>query len=254
MVAAAVVVAALALAGCSAQSAPSPTATAAPVTLTVYAAASLTDSFADIAKEFEKQYPSVKITYNFGGSSALAAQLVAASPGDVFAAASATTMKTVTDASLVTGAPQIFVTNSLELVVPKGNPANVTGLGDLANPDLSIALCAAAVPCGAAALRLLAQEGVTAAPDTLEQDVKAVLAKVELGEVDAALVYKTDVTAAGDKVEGIDVPGADRVVNRYPIAVLKSAPNQTTARAFVDFVLGTTGQAILTKAGFGAPN
>lgn len=240
--------AALLLSGCAAQpQVPS-------VRLTVYAAASLTDSFTDIATAFEKQNPGVTVTFNFGGSSALATQIVAGSPGDVFAAASPATMKTVTDANLTAADPVVFVTNTLELVVPKGNPAGVKGLADLAKPDLSIALCTAEVPCGAAAIKLLAQEGVTAAPDTLEQDVKAVLTKVELGEVDAALVYKTDVQSAGDKVEGIEVPGAEKVVNQYPIAPLKSSENSTIAQAFVDFVLGKEGQAILAKAGFGAPN
>ncbi|MEP6478491.1 MAG: molybdate ABC transporter substrate-binding protein [Rhodoglobus sp.] len=248
------VAAVLVLAGCSAQPATTETPTPDPVALTVYAAASLTDSFADIATAFEKENPGVTVSFNFGGSSALATQIVAGSPGDVFAAASPATMKTVTDAALTASDPVVFVTNTLELVVPTGNPAGVTGLADLANPNLTIALCAAEVPCGAAAVTLLAQEGVTAAPDTLEQDVKAVLTKVELGEVDAALVYKTDVESAGDKVDGIEVPGAEKVVNQYPIAALSSSENPAVAQAFVDFVLGKSGQTILAKAGFGAPN
>jgi molybdate transport system substrate-binding protein len=244
----------LMLTGCAAQPAATPTPEPDPVALTVYAAASLTDSFADIATAFEKENPGTTVTFNFGGSSALATQIVAGSPGDVFASASPATMTTVTDASLTASDPVVFVTNTLELVVPKGNPAGVTGLADLANPNLSIALCAAEVPCGAAAIKLLAQEGVTAAPDTLEQDVKAVLTKVELGEVDAALVYKTDVQSAVGKVDGIEVPGAEKVVNQYPIAALTSSENPKVAQAFVAFVLGKVGQAILAKAGFGAPN
>jgi molybdate transport system substrate-binding protein len=248
-------IAILSLAGCSAP-APAPEANADPIastTIVVHAAASLTDAFTELGAQFESAQPGAKVTFDFGGSSALATQIAGGAPGDVFAAASATTMALVSDAKLTDGAPQIFATNTLELVVPKGNPAKVTGLADLARAELKIALCAPAVPCGAAAATLLSLNGITAKPDTLEQDVKAVLTKVELGEVDAALVYRTDVLAAGDKVDGIGVARASDAVNSYPIAALTSSTRPAAARAFVAFVLSAEGQAVLAKWGFGQP-
>jgi molybdate transport system substrate-binding protein len=138
-------------------------------------------------------------------------------------------------------------------VVPKGNPAKVTGLADFGKADLKIALCAEQVPCGAAAGKVFEAVGVAAAPDTLEQDVRAVLTKVKLGEVDAALVYRTDVRSAGAEVEGIEFPEAAQAVNDYPIAPLAEAPNTAAAKAFVDFVLSAKGRGVLSNAGFAAP-
>jgi molybdate transport system substrate-binding protein len=221
--------------------------------VTVFAAASLTESFTRIGTEFEQLHPSVKVTFNFAGSSALATQINQGAPADVFASAAPKNMTDVTSTGAITDKPVTFVTNTLEIAVPAGNPAKVTGLADFAKPDLKIALCAEQVPCGAAAKKVFTAAGVTAAPDTLEQDVKAVLAKVSLGEVDAALVYRTDVKAAGDKVEGIEFPEADKAVNEYPIAACAKAPNPAGAKAFVDFVLSDKGKAVLAEAGFGAP-
>ncbi|MDQ3406379.1 MAG: extracellular solute-binding protein, partial [Actinomycetota bacterium] len=136
---------------------------------------------------------------------------------------------------------------------PTGNPAKVTGLADFAKPESKIALCAEKVPCGAAAAKVFATAGIVPAPDTLEQDVKAALAKVRLGEVDAALVYRTDVKAAGDEVEGIEFPEADQAINDYPIAALAEAPNKAGAKAFLDFVLSDKGRSVLTEAGFDSP-
>ncbi|TPW94604.1 molybdate ABC transporter substrate-binding protein, partial [Schumannella luteola] len=187
-----------------------------------------------------------------GGSSGLAAQLVEGAPADVFASANEATMTTVVDAGVVAD-PQPFATNVLQLVVPAGNPAGVTGLADLARPELVVALCDPAVPCGAAASSLLELAGVVAVPDTLEQDVKAVVTKVALGEVDAALVYTTDTIAAGDAVEAIPVPEADAVVNRYLIARLVDSANAPAADAWVAWVTGTHGRDALRRAGFGAP-
>lgn len=244
----------LALAGCAAPvgSAPTPEADTLEGTVTVFAAASLTETFDALEAEFEAAHPNVDVVLSYGGSSALATQITEGAPADVFAAANESTMTTVTEAGDA-GDTTIFTTNSLELVVPAGNPADVTGLADLANPDLAIALCDPAVPCGSAAQALLDSADITASPDTLEQDVKAVLTKVELGEADAGLVYITDVKAAGDTVEGIIVPEAAAVINRYPIAVLTGAPNPDAAQAWVDFVLSEDGQSALADAGFVAP-
>ena len=257
--AAATSLAALVLAGCASAGAggasPSTTPSEAdvePTTLTVFAAASLTEAFDELAGRFESEHPSVRVTLSYGGSAALAQQVAEGAPVDVFASAAEPPMQTVVDAGLATD-PMVFATNTLELVVPAGNPAAVTGLADLADADLRVALCDASVPCGAASVKLLEQAGVVAAPDTLESDVKAVLTKVALGEVDAALVYRTDVIAAGDQVEGIEVPGAASVVNRYPIAALTEAGDADTAADFVAFVTGDAGRAVLAEAGFGRP-
>jgi molybdate transport system substrate-binding protein len=245
-------IAALSLAGCG--SAP-PGASSAAVTgdITVFAAASLTETFTRIGADFEAANPGTRVRFNFGGSSALAQQINQGAPADVFASAAPAPMKQVGDAGGMSGGPTTFVRNRLQIAVPAGNPGKVTGLADFAKADLTIALCAEQVPCGAAARTALRAAGVTAAPDTLEQDVKAVLTKVSLGEVDAALVYRTDVRAAGDKVEGIQFPEADRAVNDYPIATLATAPNPAGARAFVDHVLSDRGRAVLGAAGFDGP-
>ena len=222
-------------------------------TVTVLAAASLTETFDALATSFERLHPGVTITSSYGGSSALASQIAQGAPADVFAAANEATMKTVSDAGLTVGAPTRFATNVLELVVPPGNPAHITSIDDLAKAGVKVALCDKTVPCGAAALQLFAAESITVTPVTLEQDVKAVLTKVELDEVDAGLVYVTDAKTASGKVDAIEVPQAAKVINRYPIAVLKSSTNHDAASAFVAYVLSKTGQAALKNAGFGAP-
>ena len=221
-------------------------------TLTVFAAASLTDVFTDLGERLEADHPGLDVQFNFAGSSALATQITQGAPADVFASANESQMGVVTDAGLA-DAPRVFAANVLQLAVPAGNPAGVTGLADLAREELTIAVCAPQVPCGAAAEDVLAAAGVTAAPDTLEEDVRAALTKVELGEVDAALVYTTDVTAAGDAVEGIDVPEAEQAVNDYPVAVLADAPNPEAAAAFVELVESQEGQQALADAGFRVP-
>lgn len=221
-------------------------------TLTVFAAASLTEAFEELAERFEARHPEVEVVLNHGGSAALAQQVIAGAPADVFAAASEAPMADLADAGLAADAT-VFATNTLQLAVPAGNPAGIAGLDDLARDELRIALCDERVPCGSAAVDLLALEGVDAAPDTLESDVKAVLTKVALGEVDAGLVYRTDVRAAGSQVEGVEVAAAASVVNRYPIAVLDGAPHPVAADAFAEFVTGPDGRDVLDRLGFGAP-
>jgi len=242
-----IALAALALGGCARDDGGSGAARQAVV---VYAASSLGDAFEEIAGEFMRANAGVEVRLNLGGSAALAEQLVQGAPGDVFAAANEETMAAVVDAGLVPDEAVVFASNTLELAVPPGNPGGVSGLADLARPELAIALCAPEVPCGAASGILLDRAGVVAQPDTLEQDVRAALTKVQLGEVDAALVYRTDVRQAGAAVEGIEVAGAADVVNRYPIAVLRDAGGPDAARAFVEFVRSARGMAILEEAGF----
>jgi molybdate transport system substrate-binding protein len=221
--------------------------------VTVLAAASLTDVLGRLATTFRDQHPGTEVALSFGGSSTLATQVVQGAPADVLVTASEETMAPVVGADLVAGTPRVVATNVLELAVPRGNPAGVRGLADLADPDLRIALCAPQVPCGAVSRELLDRAGVTAAPDTLEQDVRAVLTKVELGEVDAGLVYATDVRAAGDAVQGIELPEASRVPTAYPVAVLAGAPHPRAAAAFADLLASEQGRAALRDAGFSAP-
>jgi molybdate transport system substrate-binding protein len=218
-------------------------------TVNVFAAASLTGTFTQLGKDFEAAHPGVKVVFNFAGSSALAQQINQGAPADVFASAAPKNMDQVTGKGTAT----TFVKNKLEIAVPKGNPGKITGLKDFADKNRKIALCAEQVPCGAAAKKVFAAAGITAQPDSLEQDVKAALTKVSLGEVDASLVYKTDVLAAKDKVQGIEFPEADKAVNDYPIATLTTAKNPDGAKAFVDFVLSAQGRTVLTRAGFETP-
>jgi molybdate transport system substrate-binding protein len=249
-----VTVAALAagVTGCSAgkPAAAGPSA-AGPVsgTVTVLAAASLTGTFTKIAKDFQAAHPGAKVAVSFGGSSTLAQQINAGAPADVFASASPTNMAQVKTA----GAATTFARNQLVIAVPAGNPKHLDALADLARPGVTVALCAEAVPCGAAAKKALAAGHVTLTPVTQEQDVKAALAKLTLGEVDAALVYRTDARAAGDKVTGVEFAESAQAVNDYPIAVLADAPNPTAARAFVQFVLSAPELAVLSAAGFQQP-
>jgi molybdate transport system substrate-binding protein len=246
-------VAALTLAGCGddtpAASSTSPSASPSlSGTVSVFAAASLTGTFTQIGKDFEAAHPGVKVTFNFAGSSALAQQINQGAPADVFASASPKNMDQVTDKNT----PTTFVKNTLEIAVPKGNPGKITGLNDFADKNKKIVLCAVQVPCGAAADKVFKAAGIAPQPDSLEQDVKAVLTKVSLGEADAGMVYKTDVLSAKDKVEGIEFPEASKAVNEYPIATLTKAPNPAGAQAFVDYVLSDQGKTVLIAAGFDA--
>ncbi|MFD7901954.1 molybdate ABC transporter substrate-binding protein [Kitasatospora sp. NPDC057904] len=221
--------------------------------ITVFAAASLKETFTELGKKFEAANPGAKVTFNFGGSSSLATSINSGAPADVFAAASPATMKTVTDAGGASGTPATFVKNTLTIAVPKGNPKHITGLKDLTTSGVKVALCAKEVPCGAAALTALQAAGVNLTPVTLEQDVKGALTKVELGEVDASLVYQTDVKADAGKIDGVDFPEAAKAVNDYPIATLAKAPNKDGAAAFVAYVQSPEAKQVLTAAGFQAP-
>jgi molybdate transport system substrate-binding protein len=220
--------------------------------ITVFAAASLTDAFAEVAEAFEAANPGLSVELNFASSSALREQILEGAPADVFASANESNMAQLVDAGEV-DTSEVFVTNSLQIVVPAGNPAGVTGLDDLADDELLIGLCAEEVPCGDFGRQALAAAGVTPAPDTNEPDVRALLTKVEAGELDAGLVYVSDVVSAGDGVEGIDLPDEFNVVATYPIGTVTSTGDADAATAFVEFVLSDEGQAILLEYGFGQP-
>jgi molybdate transport system substrate-binding protein len=222
-------------------------------TITVLAASSLTESFTTIGKDFEAAHPGTTVTFSFAGSAQLATQITAGAPADVFAAASPATMKTVTDAGGTAGQPRVFVRNQLVIAVPKGNPKAIKALADLTKPGLKVALCAEQVPCGAAAKKALDAAGTKLTPVTLEQDVKGALAKVKLGEVDAALVYRTDAKAAAATVDCIEFAESAGAINDYPIAVLTHAANSTGGDAFIQYVFGDHATAVLTAAGFQKP-
>lgn len=218
-------------------------------TVTVFAAASLTDAFGEIESAFEEAHPDVDVVLNLAGSSALREQILADAPADVFASANPSNMTQVVDAGKAEGS-EVFVTNELQIAVPVGNEAGVDGLDDFANADLAIGLCAEEVPCGQFGREALANAGVTPSVDTDAPDVRALLTLVETDELDAGIVYRTDVLSAGDAVEGIDIPADQNVIAEYPIATLTGAPNPDAAAAFVEFVLSEEGQAILASYGF----
>ncbi|WP_369395051.1 molybdate ABC transporter substrate-binding protein [Streptomyces sp. CG1] len=221
--------------------------------VTVFAAASLKESFTTLGQEFEKQYPGTHVNFNFGGSDTLAASITGGAPADVFAAASPKTMKIVTAKKDAAGTPATFVRNQLEIATVPGNPHKVASLKDLTKSGLKVVLCDKTVPCGAAAQKALDASHLKLTPVSYEQDVKGALNKVELKEADAAVVYKTDVHAAGDKVEGVEFPESAKAINDYPIVLLKNAPNAETAKAFIALVQSAEGQKVLSQAGFLQP-
>jgi len=218
----------------------------------VFAAASLKDAFTTIGRQFEAAHPGVRVVFNFGPSSGLATQITQGAPADVFASASVKNMDQAVTAGSASS-PRTFASNVMEIAVPPTNPANVTQLSDLARSTVTVALCQKAVPCGATAAKVFAKAHLTVTPLTQEVDVKAVLTKVSLGEVDAGVVYVTDVLAAGDKVKGIAIPTGLNASTTYPIATVTKAPNQAAAQAFTDYVLSPLGAGVLTSAGFAKP-
>lgn len=245
------------LAGCAgtagATSQPTDSAPAQTRTLTVFAAASLTESFTELADRFETAHPGVTVALNFAGSADLVTQIREGAPADVFAAADAANMARLRSDGLVDGTPQVFATNTLMIAVPPDNPAGIDSFADLAEPNVDVVVCAPQVPCGAALLALEAAAGVMLAPVSEENAVTDVLGKVTSGQADAGLVYVTDVASAGDAVLGIPVPETDQAVNDYPIAVVASSEHARLAASFARFVTGETGQSVLGAAGFGAP-
>jgi molybdate transport system substrate-binding protein len=218
-------------------------------TVTVFAAASLTDAFTEVADAFEAANAGITVELNFAGSSALREQILAGAPADVFASANPSNMTAVIDGGAATESAD-FVENRLQIAVPAGNPAGITGLADFADADLLLGLCAEEVPCGQFGREALAGAGITPSLDTNEPDVRSLLTKLEAGELDAGIVYRTDVLAGGDAVEGIDIPADQDVLATYPIAVLTASGNPDAAAAFVAFVLSEEGQAIMASYGF----
>ncbi|QNE46068.1 molybdate ABC transporter substrate-binding protein [Glaciihabitans sp. INWT7] len=244
----------LTTAGCAAAAAPAPSATPKKDSLsgsiTVFAAASLTKTFGELAAKFEAAHPGVTVATSFAGSADLVSQITAGAPADVFASADTRNMAKV---STLVGTPVNFATNVLEIAVPPGNPAKIATLADLAGPGVKTVVCAPAVPCGAATVTVETASGVKLNPVSEENAVTDVLGKVSSGEADAGLVYVTDVKGAGSSVEGIPFPESGAAVNTYPIATVKAGTHQALATAFVTFVTGAVGRSVLAAAGFGAP-
>jgi molybdate transport system substrate-binding protein len=244
-------VAALALAACGSDDDSGGSSSAASASeIKVFAAASLTAAFTKLGDDFSTANGGTKVTFNFAGSQALATQIQQAAPADVFASADIPNMDKVKD---LVNTPQNFASNLLAIVVEKGNPKDVKGLEDLANPDLKVVLAAEEVPAGKYAKQILDKAGVSVTPVSHEDNVKAVVTKVSLGEADAGIVYVTDVSAGGDKVEGVDIPEDQNVTATYPIATVKASKAQDKAQAFMDLVLSAEGQQVLKEFGFLPP-
>ena len=220
-------------------------------TVTVFAAASLTQAFRTVGKQFEAANPGTTVDFNFAGSSTLVRQILEGAPADVFASADEENMQKV--AGQLAGAPKLFARNRLAIIVQKGNPKQVRALADLARQGLTLALAAPVVPVGRYALEAFAKANVTAPAGTNEIDVKAVVTRVAMGEADAGIVYTTDAAAGGSKIEAVAIPDAHNVIARYPIGTLKTAGNAEGARAFGAYVLSPGGQRVLAASGFLAP-
>jgi molybdate transport system substrate-binding protein len=220
--------------------------------ITVFAAASLTAAYTELGKAFETTHPGSKVTFSFAASSTLTQQITQGAPADVLATADEANLQKVIDAGGASD-PKVFARNRLELAVGQGNPKKLTGLADLAKGGVLFVLCAPEVPCGRFGVQALAKAGVTAKPKSFEDNVKAVLTKVSLGEADAGIVYVTDVRSSGGKVEGVTIPDAENVLATYPVAVLTGARNPEGARAFVELVLSHAGRQVLAGYGFLSP-
>jgi molybdate transport system substrate-binding protein len=262
----AVALAAIAVAGCSSSTTSSPasgsTSSAAPAassspaaqtgTITVFAAASLKETFTQLGRQFEAAHPGDTVKFSFGSSSALAEQINSGAPADVFASASPKNMKQVVTTGNASN-PQNFAKNVMEVAVPPSNPAKVTSVNDLAKSSVKTALCQPQVPCGVVAAEVFKNAKITVKPVTQQPDVKSVLTQVELGNVDAGMVYVTDVQAAGSKVKGVTIPADVNASTLYPIAALTHSKEQSIAQAFVAYVLSPTGEQVLKTAGFEQP-
>ncbi len=223
-------------------------------TITVSAAASLTEAFTKMGADFQTANPGTTVTMNFGASSALVQQIQGGAPADVFASADGTNMQKLVSGDEVTAEPTVFAANELTIVVKKGNPKNVKSLADLTDLDV-VSLCADAVPCGKYAQQALAGAGVTIPPEKITKgaDVKATLAAVSTGDADAAIVYTTDAKAAGATVQAVRVPAWLNVYAIYPIAPIAASENQDLAKAWVDYTASPAGQKTLQSFGFLPP-
>lgn len=219
--------------------------------LTVLAASSLTDAFTDLEGSYEARNPDIDVTLSFDSSSILAAQVIAGAPADVLATADEVTMTSVADrGDLLAGAPVAFARNTLVLVTPSDNPAGILDVGDLERDDVEVAVCVPEAPCGEATERLLELDGLDVSPATLEDNVRSVLTKVTIGQVDAGIVYVSDAQAAGDAVASMRIPNSSEVVTVNAIATVAASEHSDAAQEWVDLVLSDEGQQTLASYGF----
>jgi molybdate transport system substrate-binding protein len=240
-------------AGPTTEAATTPAASTVAGDVTVFAASSLTAAYTEVGDAFKTSNPDANVVFNFASSSDLVTQITEGAAADVYASADTANMKKLTDAGGNAAEPQVFATNSLQIIVQPGNPKGIETLADLDDPGLIYVTCAPEVPIGKYAQQALDSAGVVVTPASLEENVKGIVTKVALGEADAGIVYTTDVIAAGDKAEGVDIPEQNNVIATYPVAVTQAAPNPDGAQAFVDFVLSDEGQQILARYGFTSP-
>lgn len=246
-------VVAVAVAGCSSSSStPSASSTPQTGTITVFAAASLMDTFTQIGKQFEAAHKGDTVKFSFGPSSGLSTQITSGAPADVFASAAPANMDTVVKAGDASN-PQTFAKNTMEVAVPPNNPAKVTSVKDLGKPSVKVAVCQAQVPCGVVAAEVFKNVGITVKPVTEATDVSSVVTAVETGNVDAGMVYVTNVLSEGNKLKGIPIPADDNASTLYPIATINGSKHESIAKEFVDYVLSPAGQKVLTAAGFEKP-
>jgi molybdate transport system substrate-binding protein len=240
--------------GAASQSSPSPSADQVTGNLTVLAAASLTDAFNTIGGQFKAKHSGVDVKFSYAGSPTLVTQIQQGAPADLFASADQPNMQKVVDGGLSSGAPKVFARNKLEIVVQAGNPKQIQSVADLAKPGLKVDVCAPGVPCGTYSTTVFSKAAVKVTPVSQEDNVKAVVTKVSLGEADAGIVYTTDVQSGGSKVNGVTIPDDQNVTATYPIVQLKAAANAKTAQAFIEFVTGSVGQKTLAGYGFLSPS
>jgi molybdate transport system substrate-binding protein len=220
------------------------------VTISVFAAASLTDSFKALGDGFHQQHSDVTLQFNFAGTPTLVTQIEQGAQADVFASADTTNMDRLRGDGFTSGAPQVFAHNKLQIAVAPGNPKHIRSLADLAQPGLVYISAGSTVPAGRYAAQALQKAGASVTPKSLETDVKSVISKIELGEADAGIVYTTDVKAAGGKVDGVAIPDSFNVVATYPLVAVKDSKHADAANAFIDYVLSATGQSKLQSFGF----
>ena len=219
----------------------------------MFAASSLSEAFTALSDAFAVEHPNVHVVLNFAGSADLVSQIIGGAPADIFVSADDANMAKLTTSGGNAGQPIVIAKNTFEVIVEHGNPKEISGLVDLARPDLIVVLCAETVPCGSGAADILRRAGVTVSPKSFEERVKGVVTKVITGEADAGIVFVTDVLAAGDDAQGVLIPADVNVTTNYPIVVTTAASDQVAAQAFLDFVASETGQRILADHGFLAP-
>jgi molybdate transport system substrate-binding protein len=220
----------------------------------VLAAASLTDAFNKIGAQLKAQHPGAQVKFSFAGSPTLVTQIQQGAPADVFASADQANMRKVVDGGLNSGQPRVFARNKLQIVVQAGNPRQIKSVADLANPAIKVDVCAPGVPCGTYATTVFGKANAKVTPVSQEDNVKAVVTKVALGEADAGIVYATDVKAGGDKVQGVTIPDDQNVLASYPIVQLEAATNEEAAQALIALVTGSQGQKTLAGYGFLSPS